>query len=102
MDTPILAAQAPSDHSILGTSEQKRPLNDLPPDAQRVSYDDMLKADKAEWDRRNPPRNYYDMGWSCLRLSVLGHAQMFWDVLPRAEGAEIGLDPGEFFRRPLQ
>jgi len=37
MDTPILAAQAPSDHSILGTPEQKRPLNDLPPDAQRVA-----------------------------------------------------------------
>jgi hypothetical protein len=36
-----------------------------PPDAQRVSYEDMLKADKAEWDRRHPPRNYNDMSWGC-------------------------------------
>jgi hypothetical protein len=37
----------------------------MPPDAQRVSYDDMLKADQAEWDKRHPPRNYNDMSWGC-------------------------------------
>jgi hypothetical protein len=37
----------------------------IPQDAQRVSYDDMLKADQAEWDKRHPPRNYNDMSWGC-------------------------------------
>ncbi|TAL37855.1 MAG: hypothetical protein EPN97_04485 [Alphaproteobacteria bacterium] len=34
-----------------------------PPDAQRVSYEDMLKADQAEWDRRNMRRYPPDICW---------------------------------------
>jgi hypothetical protein len=36
-----------------------------PPDAVPVSYEKMLEADKAEINRRNPPRNYYDMSFGC-------------------------------------
>lgn len=36
----------------------------VPPDAVPVGYGDMIKADKAEWDRRNPPRSY-DMSYGC-------------------------------------
>ncbi|TAL37856.1 MAG: hypothetical protein EPN97_04490 [Alphaproteobacteria bacterium] len=37
----------------------------VPPDAVPVAYREMREADSAEWDRRNPPRNYYDMSWGC-------------------------------------
>ncbi|MEZ0224994.1 MAG: hypothetical protein ACAH83_10605 [Alphaproteobacteria bacterium] len=36
----------------------------VPPDAVPVSYADMIKADNAEWNRRNPQRNY-GMSYGC-------------------------------------
>lgn len=36
----------------------------VPPDAVPVSYGDMIKADRAEWNRLHPPRDY-DMSYGC-------------------------------------